>query len=257
MNLALSTIILFVLLLPGIVFRKFYYSEEFSREYFKSSVFEVFISALLPSIFLHICWFYLVRIFNYNVDFTILGDLISSNPNTSSFENIQENHFNIFLYNFTMLISSGALGLFSKRLIRFFKLDREIKQFRFKNVWHYILKGEFFDFPRAAFNLENDKLEDIEVVYVDALVDTSKGPIIYDGILVDYELSDEGGLESITLKQVQRRWLHDEGQLETSDKYYVIPGHILILKYSEILNLNFSYYKIIMENEALNVEMVN
>jgi hypothetical protein len=142
------------------------------------------------------------------------------------------------------------------------KWDRRYKDLRFQNSWHYILKGEFFDFPRSAYDLEEDTVEAIELVYVDVLIKTDEGTIIYDGILVDYELSKDGGLDNISLKEVQRRYLKDDPGNEniwpSKSKYYEIPGHILILKYSEIINLNFSYYKIVYDEktEEYNAGMV-
>lgn len=157
-------------------------------------------------------------------------------------------------------LTAGYLGHLSKQIVRLRIWDRRRKVFRFQNSWHYILKGEFFDFPRAAYDLEVDKVEDIEMVFVDALVNTNDGTVIYDGILVDYELSSDGGLETITFKESERRFLKNDSceqkcecsQGEVVDSavtgnkknYYKIPGHLLILKYSEILNLNFTYYKI-------------
>lgn len=85
-------------------------------------------------------------------------------------------------------------------------------------------------------------------MFVDALMETNDGTFLYDGILVDYELSRDGGLDSISLTEAQRRKLADdrghreEGNQDENDPYYSIEGHILVLKYSEIKNLNLSYY---------------
>ena len=124
----------------------------------------------------------------------------------------------------------------------------------------------------------NDKVDEIELIFIDALVELKEGTVIYDGVLVDYELSKDGGLQNISLKGVRRRYLkddpsrtarpYDEIQYDASNeehlypkgtvnRYYDIPGHILIIPYEKIVNLNFSYYKIqeLAENE-FNVVMV-
>lgn len=70
-------------------------------------------------------------------------------------------------------------------------------------------------------------------------------PNLYDGILVDYELSYDGGLDTVTLAEAHRRKLSDDpNSLDTKlkDPYYKIEGHILLIKYSETKNLNFTYY---------------
>lgn len=95
------------------------------------------------------------------------------------------------------------------------------------------------------------------------------GILIYSGIMVDYELNKNSGLEHITLKQVGRRFLkHDqyskkskppnpnsENENKNIDPYYHIPGHVLVIKYAHVLNLNFSYYKLIRD-EKNNVSPV-
>jgi len=78
MNLALSTFVLFILLLPGIFFRKFYYSEEFSKEYFKQTFLEVFLSAFVPSILFQTVWFFAVRSLGFQIDLQIFGNLLST-----------------------------------------------------------------------------------------------------------------------------------------------------------------------------------
>jgi len=47
------------------------------------------------------------------------------------------------------------------------------------------------------------------------------------------------------------------GTSGNTSHYYSIPGHILILKFSEIVNLNFSNYRMIQaENSSFNIELV-
>lgn len=248
MNIALSTLILFFLLIPGILFRRFYYSEEFSKEYFKESFFGVFITTFIPSLFLHFLWYFLVRLINVEVDIYILADILSQNPSKQSFINIDKNASNIVFYNTTMFFISGFLGYALKKVVRINKWDRFYKFFRFQNSWHYVLKGEFFDFPRANISLDEDTVEDIEFVFVDAIVEINKETYLYDGILVDYELSNDGGLKYVSVTGAQRRNIKNDNNINSgieevsSQNYYPIKGHTLILKYSEIKNLNFTYY---------------
>jgi hypothetical protein len=272
MDIALSTIIIFIFLLPGLTFRRFYFTEEFSKQYFKISFFELFIASFLPSFFFHFIWINLIKISSYRVDLRIIGQILTSKDYPKeAFENIQENLIAIILYLITILVFAAFSGRFCKLFIRRNKLDRTRKIFRFQNSWHYVFTGEFFEFPRAAFDLIEDNVEDIEFFYIDALIQLNEGAVIYDGILVDYELSKEGGLDTITLKEVRRRFIKDdpsyrknngldctEFEVESaSNGYYYIPGHILILPYEKILNFNISYYKIEkLAEEMLDVKLV-
>ncbi|MCF6353481.1 MAG: hypothetical protein L3J06_10765 [Cyclobacteriaceae bacterium] len=242
------------MLLPGLTFRRFYYTEEFSKEYFKESFIGIFISSFIPSVVLHAIWIYNVQHLGYIVDFVLLGTLLTDVSRSSPlFLNIQNYSANIFYYNITLLIFSSALGYLSKKIIRIWKWDRKIKLFRFKNSWHYVITGEFFEFPSTSMNLNTNKVEDIELVYCDTLVETSEGAIIYDGILVDYELSKAGGLSSISLTNVERRFISEDKRKES----YSIPGHILIIPNESIINVNFSYYKLEENKDEYIVKMVD
>ncbi|MFW6275478.1 MAG: hypothetical protein ACOC2M_02475 [bacterium] len=278
MNFALTTLIVFFFLLPGLTYRRFYYTEEFSKQYFKQSFFEVFASTFIPSIILHFIWFNAIRTFDYQIDLRVVGQLMTSRDYpTTAFENLQNNLMPIIFYHISILIFAAFSGSASKFIIRKGGFDRKKKILRFQNFWHYIFKGEFFDFPKAAFDLVDDKVDEIELLFVDALVELKEGTIIYDGVLVDYELSKEGGLQNISLKGVRRRFLKDDPQkkkkadtqiqdvlagdlsdfTETANRYYEVPGHILIIPYEKIVNLNFSYYKIQeLEKDEFNVVMV-
>jgi len=259
-NFTISSIFIILLLLPGLAFRRFYYTEEFSKQYFKQSFFSIFISSFLPSFILHSIWIYVITLFGYRVDFVIIGNLLQADYSPFAYKNIDENTFEIISYNATLILASSILGYASKQLVRRLKLDRKFKMFRFQNYWHYIFKGEFFDFPRASFDLYSDSVIDIEFVYIDVLVETGEGTLIYDGILVDYELSKDGGLETIMLKEVERRFLKDDPQQSSqgnnTNSYYDIPGHVLSISNSEILNINFSYYKLIQTGDSYGVQLV-
>lgn len=264
--------------MPGLVFRRFYFSGEFSKQYFKSSFFEIILSCFFPAIALHSAWFFLIQKFDIEVDLQILGLLISAKDFPQvAFENIQDNFLNIVIYQLSILLAASLFGYLIKFLIKKLKLDVKYKILRFKNLWHYILKGKFFDFPRAAFDLVNDNINNIELIYVDALVDINEGSVLYEGILVDYELSNDGGLEHIQLKETYRKFIINNGaesskecdklctklyplcKMQTYNSNSInIPGHILILPYKSIINLNFSYYKLVKDSDgSLDVQLVN
>lgn len=263
MSIALSTLVLFFLLVPGLLFRRFYYSEEFSKEYFKETFFGVFISTILPSLFFHFLWYFIVKIFGQKVNLFVLGDIVSQQPSSFSFQNLQENAINIMLYNLTMFFVAALAGYLLKKIVRREKWDRLYKFFRFQNSWHYILKGEFFDFPRADITLDVDTVEDIELVFIDAVIEINGNSYLYDGILVDYELNGNNGLETVSLTNAQRRKLNDDSIIskkgnkkDNSKKYYPIGGHLIVLKYSELKNLNFTYLTLDNHGDSLTPRLV-
>jgi hypothetical protein len=134
---------------------------------------------------------------------------------------------------FVMTISFFA-GHASRKIIRVSKFDRKFKLFRFTNDWHYLLSGEFLDFPEVP-----DNPEEVSFKLVNALTSVGSQQMIYIGELIHFTLSDEGGLENIVLKDAKRRLLQDD-LLE--NRYYDIPGRYITIPYKTIININIRYF---------------
>jgi hypothetical protein len=101
------------------------------------------------------------------------------------------------------------------------------------------------EFPR--FNSTTDiKASDIDFTYIDALVDTSDGLILYRGMLGDYELQENGGLDLIYLLGALKREFK-----ETGKEFSKIESEIFVLKYQNVLNFNISFY--IITDEETNI----
>ena len=249
MDFALTTVLLVFLLLPGLVFRRFYYTEEFSKEYFKEALPSFFLSTALPSTIIHIVGWQLVTYW-YDLHIPTLSILFSGSDDPAqiekAFQHIHSHLYEIIAY-FSMLVSLSAIaGRFFKALVRRKKWDRTIKLFRFQNEWHYLFSGEILDFPRVA-----GEASDIDFTFVDALVETDEGAIIYKGVLQDYILSKDGGVDRIYLTDVKRRFLRDDGK---EDRDYTLPGKFFVIPFSKIANLHLTYYAVEIKPD-LNAEI--
>src|SRR3954462_6028356 len=102
MNIALATLTLLIILYPGFLFRRFYFTEEFSKEYFKQSVTDLIFSSILPGIFIHFLG-YLIFIKGRNqIDVFTIGTLLSGTSDaekvTRAFTAIYHNAANIIIY---------------------------------------------------------------------------------------------------------------------------------------------------------------
>ncbi len=249
MSLAFSTIVLFILLLPGIAFRRLYYSEEFSQQYFRENFFLVFTATVVPSLVFQLAGYWIASWFSPPADLTVLAGLVSGGEEAiAALGNVERHLGRIVCHQAVVIGLAGLLGYQSRKAIRALKWDRKYKLFRYQNSWHYILRGEIFDFPRADIDLLHDRVEEIEIVFVSAIQDTAAGTYLYDGILVDYQLTRSGGLLTLSLKAAKRRNLQDDAPTGTpndpDERYYPIRGNLLMLKYAELKNLNFTYYKL-------------
>lgn len=253
MNIALATIALFVLLTPGFLFRRFYYSEEFSKEYFKQSYLEQFFSSIIPSTLLHLFCYSFFVLPKHEINLEVVGTLLSGSDDairiTNAFNTIYNECKAITGYFLSTYIVGGLTGYFGKKIIRFTKLDRKVKLFRFQNEWHYLFSGEILDFPRVS-----GKSEDIDFSYVDVLVKSDEGSIIYMGILSDYILSRDGGLDRIYLREVKRRYLRDDNHTK-DETYYQLPGEFFVISSSQIINIHITYYKVSIDDSELQSEL--
>ncbi|MDQ2752793.1 MAG: hypothetical protein M3R72_07200 [Bacteroidota bacterium] len=261
MNISLATLFLLVLLYPGFIFRRFYYTEEFSREYFKQTITDLLVAAILPSALLHIAGYFLFVRHRYNIDIVTIGTLLSGTSDgarvTAAFQSIYVHAAGIVSYFIAVSALAAIAGLIAKYIVRKLKLDRKFKLFRFQNEWHYIFSGEILDFPRVPGNAD-----DISIRYIDALVKSDQGTIIYTGILADYVLSKDGGIDRIYLTNVKRRYLKDDRtnevlENETDERYYYLPGQFFIIPYTQIINLHITYYKIEVTDVELTEELDN
>lgn len=263
MNIALATLTLLIILYPGFLFRRFYFTEEFSKEYFKQSVTDLLFSSILPGFFIHFLGYLFFIKGRTEIDVITIGTLLSGTSDadkvTQAFKTVYEKSFLIIGYFAGVSLVGMIAGFLTKLVVRNFKLDRKIKLFRFQNEWHYIFSGEILDFPKVS-----GKADDIDCSYVDALVKTDEGTVIYSGLLTDYILSKEGGIDRIYLTSVKRRFLKDDiingpeskeqKQVNAEDKrYYYLPGQFFIIPYNLVINLHITYYKFTITNDLKNM----
>lgn len=251
MSLAIPTLTLIFLLAPGLMFRRGYFSNEFSQEYFKASFTDLLIATIFPGVLAHVLAYCAVVGHFYRIDPKTLAVLLSGTDDPSqiraAFSLIYYNGFEILSYLLIVSVVSGILGYLFKAFIRSQKIDRSFRLFRFKNEWHYLFTGEILDFPGQA-----GKTEDVDMIYVDALVDCGEGSILYSGVLADYILGQNGGLDRIFLSDTRRRYLKKDNGAESD--YYEMPGNLFVIPYSKIINLHITYYTVEV-NEDLKQKM--
>lgn len=238
MEIALGGIIILVILLPGISFRKGYFSEEFSNQYTIRDFFGLFVNTLFPSLIIYLLFLPIIYFIfgGYYYDFKTLLGILSSNDDLvkSSIEKIDKFKYEIISFQFVINLLSFGVGLKLRDFILKKSTDAKNKFFRYKNVWHYVLTGKFILFKRSQINLVRDEVKDIDITYIDSIILVGEQVFVYTGILVDYELSDDGNLDLIYIKNALRKPIDEE-------EYKEINGHTLVLKYENIINLNLIF----------------
>jgi hypothetical protein len=253
MNLVFGSVLLLTFIAPGLIFRISYLQGPYSKQSFKPSTIDELFWALIPAFFFHFAGIWYVEKFTrFNINLKYVYSLLTGvSSQDLDFEVVRSSIPSFTAYLIILIIVAILLGLGLRRVVRLFKLDIMFNFLRLNNDWDYVFSGEILDFPAVPGESEN-----IELIKIDALVKSQEGTMIYSGILHDYFLSKDNGLDRIYLKQVYRRKLeHDlpaggRSELQTLDeRYYQMPGDLFIILYRDVVNMNITY--LTFEEEAV------
>lgn len=241
MNIAFTTVLIFVLLSPGFLYRIAYNSSKISVRNPNKNILNELTWSIIPSLTIHIICISLVEYFSdFYVDFEQLGTLLlgvtSENKVDVVFSQLGNFIYPIFFYNISVLTISFLAGIGMQFFIRHFKWDRKYRYFRFSNKWHYIFSGECLDFPDVP-----DKFDEITDKIINVLCKANDKTILYIGEFFDYYIDSSGDLEAVHLKYPVRRYLNDE--IDKTKTYYNIPSRYLVIPSKDIININFRYFK--------------
>lgn len=247
MNIAFTTILLFIILAPGFIARGAYNSSKLSINDTNKNLVNELTWSIIPSLTLHILFIAIIHNFSYYfIDFQQLGNLIlgvtTFNNVEESFKQIGDFKYAIFSYNLILFTFSFLIGYGFREIIRYFSIDRKVRYFRFTNKWHYIFSGECLDFEDIP-----DRYEEITDKIINVLCKVNGKSILYSGEFFNYYIDSKGDLEAVHLRNPIRRDLDkDTGN---DEDYYVIASRYLVIPNSDIININFRYFSL---EEVLN-----
>jgi hypothetical protein len=246
MNIVLGSTVSIVFLLPGILFRKGYFSGEFSKQFVSRDFFQLFINTLLPSLLIYALAWPICCLAGWTYDFTVILGLLADSDklNTFSIKSIENYQNQIICFLVIVNCFAYFLGILSKLIVIHFWLDVKFSLLRYENIWHYIITAKFFQITRSQFELNKSEIDDIEIVYCVASINIGGENILYNGILFDYQLAHDGGLDLIYLKDAKRRHID-----KPRGKYENIDGSIFIVKYENVINLNLTFYRVELEED--------
>ena len=242
MNLALPALIVFVVLLPGFIFRAGLMRAE-SESLDFSPFGKVAADGIRYAVILHGLWLLLASLLGQKFQPLLMLQLLSSHPPTQAAATgaVASDSTSIAACFVTLLLVAYAVPVFIGFFIRKFKLDREGARFssifRFYDApWYYLLTGADFA-----------KRDEPDIIYVSAVVELAKDSFLYVGVLNDFYFDKDGQLDRLILQNVKRRPMSSDKHLNgnATDRFYPIDGDSFVLRYSEAITLNIQYVKLV------------
>ena len=187
MSLVFSTVLIFLIFSPGIVFRVNYYRSDFSKRNANISLIDDVLWSSIPAILFHVFGLFIAyKITGYTVNFEFIGNLIivpnNQTPINEIFTNISQNIKPIVLYTIWINLIAIPIGNLSREFIRYRSFDIKHRAFRFPNKWYYLLKGEALQFPHLLNNLKIKYL--LAYVNVDVLVKENGSEVTYLRLII-------------------------------------------------------------------------
>lgn len=235
MNIALSAVIISILLIPPVVFYLSLYIGRFPRAIPKFSLFEGILASAVVSLLIHaVAISFISGDIRFNILIKLLGGDLKNIENTINNNEVKQAVTDFACYNLILLLVMIVLGRVARYLLVYTGLHTSNQIFNLYNKWWYFFNGYYAE--TAEFDL----------VFVDAVVDTKDGTIIYSGFLVNFE-TKSGELDRIYLKDAVRREFKkyasdDSTQLiNEPGEPFQIPGATLSVKYENIISLNVNF----------------
>jgi len=254
-NVAFSALLVFLLLLPGFLFRTYFKRAEkivLDVKPFGQAAIDAFLAAIV----LDLSWYWLtVLVTGTRADFQALLALIAGEKSPrleSAIAEIAGDPWRPGLFFGSLYAFAIAAAFALRHAVTRWRLDRRgapLANFlRFDTPWYYLFTG--YDRPTAP-----------DGVAIGAVVSLGGTAYLYTGVLVEYFLDDQGQLNRLVLASAARRPLAedavqgyeavpaegseeaaaDEAAVPAEERFYPIEGDYFVLRYSEVLTLNVRY----------------
>ncbi|PZP39274.1 MAG: hypothetical protein DI598_20090, partial [Pseudopedobacter saltans] len=211
-NIALNTIVyLMIFLFPGIIFRKFLFIREYSKEFDKGNLFERFIWTILTSIGILIVTFSIFLILknilnldlltsiSYKTIWNTFNDLSNNklpNPNEKLPLKDRDVYKHFFFLMVSIYILSAILGMISYWITRT-TFVKSIGILKYLNYWQDLVKGTFIS--------NNDDTLTYAYTTADVLTEQNDTTKLYSGRVINYYLDIQTNqLQTIVLSDTKR-----------------------------------------------------
>lgn len=256
MNIAFSAVILFVLLLPPVSFYVSFCYGRFQKGKPQWSSVEVMMACAIFALIIHAIGILFVYK-SVRLDLLILllsGQVelvVEKYPN----EELRKYLIDFSFYNAAQFIVAIISGRLMRWYLQYLNIHGEMEALRIYNHWWYL-----FNAYKAESILLNKIQKSFDFVFIDVLVNTNSGTMLYSGCLTDFVCNGET-LERLYLSDAVKRDFKTMHKTQNGDLYINKPGpaqeikgEMLAIPAQEIVNINIRFIDLsVYFNEARGV----
>jgi hypothetical protein len=247
MDLAVSSLTLLMILLPGFLFVRFFYTKPYYIQELDQSKPALILISVIPGLLIQAVG---VQVLSHLTNgtmprFDYLGYLLSGTQSDDLkkevFLALRGSMNVILMYYIALCCLSWAIARLMNRAVVYFHLDQRLPSlFRF-NTWYYYFTGEILFTREKSFFDMKEIFSQVDMIRVEVMVKPGGDdePMLYSGILHEFTLSGNE-IESIFLLR-PIRWKKDaQGHHHPCP----MPGDFFLLPGKEIMNLDLTYIQI-------------
>ena len=231
---------------PGFLFRKCYYSGEFTKQFNQSNEFDkllwnVFFSGVsmaitLLSIYVFKEFLGLTVLDSLNYDKVRNLTLTVSKNELPDRKVLNETYRDLIIIVGLIYFFSCFFGLMFHWLVRSLKLDLQFRILRFKNYWFYYFHG-------GKILYSNPSRRKFAFTKVDVLCEVAGETKLYSGILSQYTINEsDNNLENIFLTDARKLKKVVNSERTTEVVHNAIPGAAFCIPYKNVVNMNLVYF---------------
>ena len=169
MNLALGFLIIFIIAIPGIVFRITYLSSPYSKRNINTTTIDEIFNSLIPAFIFHSIFILMLEGHGYQVDFQFIFNLLTGNNTAKNIDELNNYLAGFLIYMLLVTAVNFFSALLLRRLVLKYKWYKSLPFLGIYNKWYYKLKP-----PSEG--------EEKVSVWLDVLVETRNETLLYRGL---------------------------------------------------------------------------
>lgn len=263
MNVAFTSLVLFLLVTPGLVFRHSYRVGVGNFPALRKNLTEEIALASLIACPLHVVWCTIARVLPLAVSpdppqaLTLLAGTGGENVIQPTLSAVSSHMCWIGAYLGTLCIAAGVSGLLLRRAYFRWQFVRSLPFARLDDSWPQLLTPKIA--PRVFHHADLQNSEVFVVTRLTAVVDCGGRAYLFRGVLWEVIYDERASVDRFVLQDADRRLIEKDRESHLGEKvdaskgalgttgcgddrrFYSIDGRYLVVRYADARNLNIKH----------------